>query len=139
MQFLNLLIPVFIFQDYSSHCFIFPIFSYNIRLIDFWNENIVLYQILKNYYQFIYGLTGKWIFLFEGSEALNRAFWGQKLSTIEGFSVILTSAIARLYCKSKGLTNENKLEYNQTKHSLRPFIRQLKIGFYFIKLFLVEL
>ena len=35
---------------------------------------------------------------FEGSEALNRAFWGQKLSAIEGFSAILTSAIAGFYC-----------------------------------------
>ena len=35
---------------------------------------------------------------FEGSEALNRAFWGQKLSAIEGFSAILASAIAGFYC-----------------------------------------
>ena len=35
---------------------------------------------------------------FEGSEALNRSFWGQKLSAIEGFSTILTSAIAGFYC-----------------------------------------
>ena len=35
---------------------------------------------------------------FEGSEALNRAFWGQKLSAIEGFSAISTSPIAGFYC-----------------------------------------
>ena len=35
---------------------------------------------------------------FEGSEALNRAFWGQKLSAIEGFSAILASAIVGFYC-----------------------------------------
>ena len=34
---------------------------------------------------------------FEGSEALNRAFLGQKLSAIEGFSAILMSAIAGFY------------------------------------------
>ena len=35
---------------------------------------------------------------FEGSETLNRAFGGQNLSTIAGFSVILTFAIAEFYC-----------------------------------------
>ena len=41
---------------------------------------------------------------------------------------------------SKGhITIENHLLYNQTKHLLRPFIRQLKIGFHFVKHFLVEL
>ena len=38
---------------------------------------------------------------FEGSETLNRAFWGQNESSIAGFSAILASAIAGFYCINK--------------------------------------
>ena len=37
---------------------------------------------------------------FDGSEALNRAFWGQNLSSISGLFAILTLAIAGFYCRS---------------------------------------